>query len=317
MKRVAICVITYNQENYIAQAIESVLMQNVSIPITIFIGEDCSADSTREICINYKDKYPDKIELILNNRNQGLVKNTNNILKRILELGYQYTAILDGDDYWTDEFKLQKEIDCLEQNPDYGFVHTNVVLLINNILVKNKAVIPQGDVFSQIGEFYIANCTVLFRTTLLNHIRFDDFVKNQFMSCDYVMYAVFAKYTKFRFLESFTAVWRRGHSSVSNSYNMNKDIAYIENDLWMWKYLDLLFPNRFGYNEIGANEYKDYREFNIAFRYKDFNLANKILKNRNLTKRNFVFEIKKIAAMNKFFFYLWILLKNSLDRLIE
>jgi glycosyltransferase involved in cell wall biosynthesis len=310
MLKIAICIVTYNQENYISQAIESVLMQVVSIPFTIFIGEDCSSDHTREICIDYKNKFPDKIKLMLNETNQGLVKNTISILKKIIELNYQYIAILDGDDYWTDEFKLNKEIVYLEQNPDYGLVHTNVAILNNDQIIKNKAIIPQGDVFSQMGEFPIANSTVLFRTSLLKLICFDDFVKYQFLSCDYVMYAVFSKYTKFGFIDDYTAIWRRGHNSVSNSNNMERDIQYIENDLRMWKYLYIIFPNRFGYNEEAANKHKEYRKFNIAFRYKNYSLAHEIFKNGNLPKRNFIFEIKKIAATNTFFFNLWFLLKK-------
>jgi len=309
---VAICIITYNQENYIAQAIDSVLLQDVSIPFTIFIGEDCSTDNTHEICMDFKRRFPERIELIRNDKNQGLVKNTYNILRHILESGFQYTAMLDGDDYWCDKFKLQKEIACLEKNFGYGLVHSNVALLINNRIVETRVKIPQGDVFSLIGEFSIANCTVMFRTELLKNVDFEDFVKNEFMSCDFVMYAIFARYTKFVFIEDFTAVWRRGHSSVSSSNDIDKDIAYIENDLRMWKYLNSLFPERFGYDEMSANIYKEYRKFNIAFRYKNFNLAHTILKSGNLGRRSLIFEIKKIAASNKLFFDLWILLKKLL-----
>jgi len=311
MKNIAICLVTYNQEKYIAQAIESVLMQNVSASFSLFIGEDCSTDDTGQICLDFKNKFSEKIELIQNKENKGLVKNTSNILKIILESGYQYTAMLDGDDYWTDKLKLQKEIDYLEKNTETGLVHTNVAMLFNNHFVENKSRIPQGDVFNQIGEFYIANCTVLFKTELLKYIDFVDFVKYKFMSCDYVMYAVFARYTKFGFIDDSTAVWRRGHASVSNTSDINKDIAYIENDLRMWKYLDSLFPERFGYNEISAKMYRQYREFNIAFRYKNFNLAHAILKNGDFGKRNLMFEIKKIAASKKILFYFWCFLKKS------
>lgn len=314
MNCIAICVITYNQENYIAQAIESMLMQDVSIPFTIFIGEDCSTDSTREICINYKDKYPDKIELVLYEQNQGLVKNTLFLLKKIWDAGYSYIAMLDGDDYWIDEHKLQKQYDFLENNEDYGLIHTNNELLWNDKDIEHKPKTNplKGDVFHTIENFNVANCTVLFRASLLEYIDFIAFTDQGFMSCDYVMYAIFSKYAKFDFLDDFTAVWRRGHDSISNTNDINKDIAYIENGLRMWKYLDSLFSERFGYNEMSANEYKEYRRFNIAFRYKDFNLAQSILKSGNLGRRNLIFEIKKIAASNKLFFDLWIFLKKLL-----
>jgi glycosyltransferase involved in cell wall biosynthesis len=311
MNAIAICIVAYNQESYIGEAIESVLMQDVSIPFTVFIGEDCSTDSTLKICLDFKNRFPEKILLLHNKKNIGLVRNTNNVLKYIIESGYRYTAMLDGDDYWNDKLKLQKEIDYLEKNPDYGLVHTNVALLMNNQIVEVKAKIPHGDVFNQIDKFSIANCTVLFRTGLLKRVELDDFVKNQFMSCDYVMYVIFAKYTKFGFIDDFTAVWRRGHTSVSNTNDINKDIAYIENDLRMWKYLDSLFPERFGYNEILAARYSEHRKFSIAFRYGNFNLAHNILKNGNLERRSLMYEIKKIAASNKLLFNLWAILKNK------
>lgn len=311
MNAIAICIVAYNQESYIGEAIESVLMQDVSIPFTIFIGEDCSTDNTGQICKDFKNKFSERIRLISNDQNLGLVKNTNNILKYILDSGYQYIAMLDGDDYWTDKFKLQKEIDYLEKNPEYGLVHTNVALLMNNQIVEDNVKIPQGDVFNQIDEFSIANCTVLFRTQLLEYVDLDDFEKNQFLSCDYVMYVIFAKYTKFGFINDFTAVWRRGHNSVSNTNDINKDISYIENDLRMWKYLNSLFSERFCYNEILATRYSEYRKFSIAFRYKNFNLAHGILKNGNLERRSLIFEIKKIAASNRLLFNLWVILKNK------
>jgi hypothetical protein len=99
------------------------------------------------------------------------------------------------------------------------------------------------------------------------------------------MYAVFSKYTKYAFLDEFTAVWRRGHISVSNTNSKEKDIAYIENDLRMWNYLGMKFPERFGHSQQEAEAWRNFRVFNIAFRYKDFSLANSILRLKNMLDR--------------------------------
>jgi len=69
---VSICTITYNHEKYLEKALDSFLMQEVNFDYEILIGEDCSMDSTREICIEYKKKYPDKIKLLLNEKNIGV-----------------------------------------------------------------------------------------------------------------------------------------------------------------------------------------------------------------------------------------------------
>jgi glycosyltransferase involved in cell wall biosynthesis len=310
MNSIAICIVTYNHEKYIAQAIESVLEQKCNTKYTIFIGEDCSTDNTREICLEYKNKYPEKIELVLYEQNQGLVKNTLTLLKMIWDAGYSYVAMLDGDDYWIDENKLQKQFDFLDQNQDYGLVHTNNDILWTEIEHKEHVNPLKGDVFHCIENFNVANCTVLFRVSLLQYIDFEDFVNRGLMSCDYVMYAVFAKYCKFGFLDDFTAVWRRGHSSVSNTNQIEKDIAYIENDICMWNYLGFLYPERFGHTEKESEAWRNFRTFNIAFRYKKFSLANKMVKLNNMQDREgLLFQIKKIVARNRLLFYLWVQLK--------
>lgn len=314
MNSIAICVVTYNHEKYISQTIESVLKQNISIPIKIYIGEDCSTDKTREICLSFKQQYPDKIELVLSDTNLGLVRNTIQLLKIIQERGNDYVAMLDGDDYWIDEFKLQKQFDFLEQHKDCGLIHTNNDLLWDDIRIERhlKPNPLKGYVFDCIENFNVANCTVMFRTSLLQYIDFSEFVAQGFMSCDYVMYTVFSKYMNFGFIEDFTAVWRRGHSSVSNTNSKEKDIAYIDNDLRMWNYLGQKFPKRFGHSEKESEAWRNFRIFNIAFRYKDYELAKGIIKRKNMAGRNnYTFRLKKIAATNRCAFYIWCAIKKG------
>lgn len=311
-KTIAVCITTYNHELYIAQCIDSVLSQKIDQPVTLYIGEDCSTDNTRNICIAYHEQYPEKIKLLLQDENLGLVKNTFQILNKIEQDEIKYIAMLDGDDYWVDDYKLQKQFDFLENNPNYGLVHTNISLSVNNKIVNNpRKNIPTGNVFDKISDFSIGNCSVMFRTNLLMHIDSHAFVSNHFMSVDYVMYVIFSKHTKFGFMDDTTAVWRRGHDSVSNTNQMHKQIHYLNNDINMWKYLGSLYPERFAYDVLSAEAYVDYRTFNIAFKYKNFELAHNILKKRNLQKRNLIFELKKISARNKFLFYIWCWLKEK------
>ena len=104
---VSICVITYNQEKYIAQAIDGVLMQQTDFPIELIIGEDCSPDNTRKICLDYKNKYPDKIKLLLPDKNKGSMRN---FIDTMQAANGKYIALCEGDDYWTD---WQKETTCI------------------------------------------------------------------------------------------------------------------------------------------------------------------------------------------------------------
>lgn len=120
--KVSILVPTYNQERYISQTIKSVINQKTNFPFEILIGEDCSTDKTNHICQKFAKKFPHKIRLISNQSNFGLLKNFANLLSKSKG---KYIAILGGDDYWIDNCKLQKQIDFLEENPDFSLVFTN------------------------------------------------------------------------------------------------------------------------------------------------------------------------------------------------
>lgn len=128
---VSIVMIAYNVENYIEKAIESVLSQKVDFIYELVIGEDCSTDKTRDIALEYEAKYPDKIRVLQHPQNLGLTPNC--VATHNACIG-KYIALLDSDDYWTDDDKLQKQIDFLEANPNYsGVGHQAMKIYENNI----------------------------------------------------------------------------------------------------------------------------------------------------------------------------------------
>lgn len=114
---VSVYMVTFNHEKYIEQAIESVLMQKVDFKYEIIIGEDCSSDKTREAIDKYKNMYPDIIKPIYRDENIGAMKNS---LEVFDACSGKYIAMLEGDDYWTDEDKLQIQVDFLENNSEYS-----------------------------------------------------------------------------------------------------------------------------------------------------------------------------------------------------
>lgn len=119
---VSVGIMTYNHAKYIVKALDSVIMQEVNFKYEIVIAEDCSTDGTREIVIEYQKKYPDIIRLLLHEKNLGMKENSN-ILRRSCRGIYR--ANLEGDDYWIDPCKLQKQVDFLENNKDYVAVGGN------------------------------------------------------------------------------------------------------------------------------------------------------------------------------------------------
>lgn len=114
---VSVVTITYNHEPYIAKTIEGVLKQQADFPIEYIVAEDCSTDKTREICKEYAAKYPDVIRLICSEQNVGPKENER---RAFAAARGKYIAFCEGDDYWTDPLKLQKQADFLESHLEYS-----------------------------------------------------------------------------------------------------------------------------------------------------------------------------------------------------
>jgi glycosyltransferase involved in cell wall biosynthesis len=120
---VSVSIVTYNHRPYIEQAIDSVLMQETTFPFEICLGEDESTDGTREICREYAARHPDKIRLFLRSRKDvlyifGQATGRQNSMGNFSESRGRYIALLEGDDYWTDPKKLQKQVDALRATPN-------------------------------------------------------------------------------------------------------------------------------------------------------------------------------------------------------
>lgn len=127
---VSVCIQAYQHVHFIRETIESVLMQETDFPIEILIGEDESTDGTREICIEYEKKHPDLIRLFLNERRNviyidGKPTGRWNFINNMEHARGKYVALLPGDDYWTYSLKLQKQVEFMEQHPDYAFCFHN------------------------------------------------------------------------------------------------------------------------------------------------------------------------------------------------
>lgn len=133
---VSVCMISYNHERFIRQALESVCNQKTTFQFEIIIGDDCSTDNTQNIIKEIAEQYPDLIIPVLRNKNLGATKNSYDIKKRA---SGKYIAILEGDDYWIDDYKLQKQVDFLEDHPEiYSVAHRNLIVdKDNNVIGKS------------------------------------------------------------------------------------------------------------------------------------------------------------------------------------
>ncbi len=158
---------TYNQEAFIAQAIDGILSQKTSFPVRLVISDDGSTDKTADICRAYQHKYPDRIELLLAHRN------TNFGICWVLhsrsgKCGAKYIAECEGDDYWTDPLKLQKQVEFLEAHPSCSMVFTAAVedRSGSRIVFRPDRIQEVYPSASLLSENYIRNCTVLYRNVM-------------------------------------------------------------------------------------------------------------------------------------------------------
>lgn len=122
---VSVKMLAYNHEPYIRQAIESVLSQETDFPYELLIGEDASTDKTRKICFEYQQRYPEKVRVLWSEKNVGQCANGLRIINRCRG---EYIAYCEGDDYWVDSKKLQKQVDILRKYPSVGMVFAKAMI---------------------------------------------------------------------------------------------------------------------------------------------------------------------------------------------
>lgn len=117
--KLSVCVITYNHERYIRQALDSVLVQRLDVPWEVVVGEDCSTDGTGVIVREYAARHPERIRLLDTPHNLGAF-GKHNFVRTLGECRGEYVALLEGDDYWTDPDKLRRQVEFLDANPTHA-----------------------------------------------------------------------------------------------------------------------------------------------------------------------------------------------------
>lgn len=172
---VVVEMITYNHGSYIAQAIESVLIQKTSFKFKLLICEDFSTDGTREICIDYKNRFPHLIDLHLNVQNIGVTLNSRKLHRESSKCNSKYIALCDGDDFWTDPLKLQKQVDYLESHTEIAGCFHDVItvdkqtnLLESNYYISPKEIFNQLDCLTYGGAY--ATCSLVCRAMVFNNM---------------------------------------------------------------------------------------------------------------------------------------------------
>jgi glycosyltransferase involved in cell wall biosynthesis len=155
--KINIVVTAYNHEKYIAQCMESVLCQVGDFQMEVIVGDDASTDNTREILEGFQHSHPGVVSLLPAGPNLGVTGN----LKRCLDAcSGDFIAVCEGDDYWTDTHKLQRQMDCLQLHPDYSMCFSALRLYFQDTNTFVLNVLPERDFLQTedlISRNYIAN----------------------------------------------------------------------------------------------------------------------------------------------------------------
>lgn len=227
---VSACIITFNHETFIKDCIEGALNQKIGYPYEIIIGEDFSTDKTKEICLVYAQMFPEKIKLICNPQNLGM---NGNWVKSLSSCTGKYIAICEGDDFWIDPLKLQKQVDFLEQHNEYVLSFHNVIAV--NVIddKRTKSDLEQEVLKKDPEDIPVGHPThtssMLFRN-VINSFPADI---DKIVSVDSYLQFVLARYGKSTFQKEIYPNVRRRHpqsvwSYKSQEYKIEQGIILYE-----------------------------------------------------------------------------------------
>lgn len=231
---------TFNHENYIRDCIEGILMQKTTFPVQVLIHDDASTDNTRAIVQEYEQKYPTIIKVFYQKENSYTKPDK---LDRRSEFWSwrigKYEALCEGDDYWTDPLKLQKQVVFLEENCDFGVVFTDYDILNmglgSNIKAYNhttKKKIPVGFVFEKLLYMnpYVTCTSMIRKEALASYSDYNFFKDGTLQGRDYSMWLHIAANYKVGYIPLNSAVYRVLENSASHSSKIETEIKFhIEN----------------------------------------------------------------------------------------
>lgn len=237
---VSICCQTYNHSAFIRQCLEGLLMQKTSFPFEVLINDDASEDGTADIIREYEKKYPDILKPIYQTENQYSKGVDIGLTYNFSRAQGKYIALCEGDDYWTEPLKLQKQVDFLEANPDFAICFHNVMVKKEeeNILVYDHFTydVPEVTDIYQLAEGnYIHTASVIYRKNT-NIIKELSSLEGGMI--DYIFHMYHAKQGKIKKLQENMAVYRVHKGGV---WSMQEDEHRAQKWLLILKMLILSF----------------------------------------------------------------------------
>lgn len=223
---------TYNHKKYLSRCLDSIVAQKTSFPFEIIVRDDASTDGTSDIIKTYQAQYPDRIvPLILseNHFSQGLSLVAFEKAFRLMR--GKYIAVCEGDDFWTDENKLQKQVDFMESHPDHSLCgHASFCADENGTFIKDKFFRPKQEscdltMEEIIGSWSMPTCSLFYRKSCRTDIIIP--FQGDCINGDYAQMVYFALKGKVYYLDEPLGAYRIS-SSGSISQRIRKDPAYLK-----------------------------------------------------------------------------------------
>jgi len=216
--KVSVLIMTYNHAKFISKAVDSAMMQETSFNYEIIISEDCSTDGTREIVLDYKDRFPEKIHLLLSEEN---IHSNAVVARGIHAATGKYIALLDGDDFWTSPDKLQKQADFLDKHLECSMCfHNAEAFNEDNNQKRWKWTSSIQKEFSTLEDLwrgnFIATCSTMFRNNLFKKIPqwYDSF----FPLTDWPLYILLAEQGSIGYINEVMGAYRLHAGGLYSPY---------------------------------------------------------------------------------------------------
>jgi glycosyltransferase involved in cell wall biosynthesis len=238
---VSILVVTYNHEDYISQTLEGIFNQILPYSYNIIVADDCSRDNTLQVAESFKDKYPGRLTIVEQDQNIGFIQN---YLSGLSKCNGKYLAFCEGDDFWIDERKLEKQINFLETHQKTGLVYTDFCNANANgeyektgHVEKNFKDRAEGNVLNKMikGDNQVMTLTVCLRRSLLGADYVDFMSDKGFLTADFPTWLWCSFQADFHFIPEITAVYRRHDNQITNGLDPSFVWNFMRSHVYMRK----------------------------------------------------------------------------------
>jgi len=225
--KVSVALITYNQERYIKESLNSIFTQKTDFDFEVVIGDDCSTDYTLQIISKEIEQYSN-YNLLVSKQNVGMQKNW---IRTLQSCKGSYIAICEGDDYWIDENKLQLQYDFMEAHPEVSFCYTNVSILykdelLSTEMIESKPNLPIFDIEYYInhGNIVVPTLSIFYRKDAIPN-PLPEWIYSTF-NLDWTLVFFFLQKGKGAFLDKNTGVYRIHPKGINTATDFPKKMIY-------------------------------------------------------------------------------------------